>query len=96
MLDPDKGVVIACDLCNGAPKCIEFCPEEALSLVSDDKYFNKALYSTIEKLPKEIEKIYSVIKSGRWESIFTEAEERNRRFEEKLKALKIKEKSRLK
>lgn len=90
MLDPDKGVVIACDLCNGAPKCIEFCPEEALKLVSDDKYFNKALSSTIEKLPKEIEKISSITRGGRWEDIFAEAEERTRRFEEKLRALKIK------
>jgi ferredoxin len=94
MLDPDKGVVIACDLCNGTPKCIEYCPEEALSLVSDDKCFNEALYSTIENLPKEIERMSSIIKSGRWESIFTEAEERNRRLEEKLKALKIKGKPR--
>jgi Fe-S-cluster-containing hydrogenase component 2 len=94
MLDPDKGVVIACDLCNGAPKCIEFCPEEALSLVSDDECFNKALYSAIEKLPKEIERISNIIKSRGWESLFTEAEERNRRLEEKLKTLKIKGKSR--
>lgn len=90
MLNIDKGVVIACDLCGGEPKCIEFCPEEALKLVSEDKYFNEALYSTIEGLPKEIEKISDIIRKGNWESIFLEAEEKTRRLEEKLKALRVK------
>ncbi len=96
MLHPEKGVVIACDLCDGEPKCIEYCPEEALELVSDDKYFNEALLSTIEKLPKEIERLLNVIKSRNWADIFTEVEERTRRLEEKLKTLKVKEKLRLK
>ena len=96
MLHPEKGVVMACDLCDGEPKCIEYCPEEALELVSDDEYFNKALISTIEKLPKEIERLSNVIKSRNWTEIFAEAEERARRLEEKLKNLKTKEKLKLK
>jgi len=96
MLHPEKGVVIACDLCDGEPKCIEYCPEEALELVSDDKYFNEALISTIEKLPKEIERLSNVIKSRNWTEIFAEAEERAQRLEEKLKNLKTKEKLKLK
>jgi len=87
MLHPEKGVVMACDLCNGEPKCIEYCPEEALELVSDDKYFNEALLSTIEKLPKEIERLLNIIKSKKWADMFAEAEERTRRLEEKLKTL---------
>lgn len=96
MLHPEKGVVIACDLCDGEPKCIEYCPEEALDLVSDDKYFNEALLLTMEKLPKDIERLSNLIKSRNWTDIFAEAEERTRRFEEKLKALKAKEKIKLK
>ncbi len=87
MLHPEKGVVMACDLCNGEPKCVEYCPEEALELVSDDKYFNEALLSTIEKLPKEIERLLNIIKSKKWADMFAEAEERTRRLEEKLKTL---------
>ena len=87
MLHPDKPVVIACDLCNGEPKCIEYCPEEALELTSEDKYFDEILSSVVKKLPDEIERLMDLIKSRNWESIFVEAEERNRRLEEKLKAL---------
>ena len=87
MLHPEKGVVMACDLCNGEPKCVEYCPEEALELISDDKYFNEALLSTIEKLPKEIERLLNIIKSKKWADMFAEAEERTRRLEEKLKTL---------
>lgn len=89
-LDPDKGVAVACDLCNGEPKCIEFCPEEALQLVSDDKYVDKALYSTVENLPKIAERIISAFKERRIDEIFMEAEERARRLEDKLKTLKVK------
>jgi Fe-S-cluster-containing hydrogenase component 2 len=28
----DKKTVAMCDLCGGSPKCVEFCPKEALSL----------------------------------------------------------------
>jgi len=87
MLHPEKPLVIACDLCDGEPKCVKYCPEEALEVVSDDKYFTEALSSTIERIPSVIEKISSEIKGKRWEGMFAEAEERNRRLEEKLKAL---------
>ena len=87
MLHPDKPVVIACDLCNGEPKCIKYCPEEALELTSEDKYFDEILSSVVKKLPDEIERLMDLIKSRNWESIFIEAEERNRRLEEKLKVL---------
>lgn len=90
MLDPDKGVVIACDLCNGEPKCVEFCPEEALKVVSEDESFSKALQSTIAELPKLAERIVDTIKGGRVDELFMEAEEKARRIEEKLRAMKEK------
>lgn len=89
MLHPEKPLVIACDLCGGEPKCIEYCPEEALELVSDDRRFNEVLSSTIEKIPAVVEKLIDDIKGRRWASIFAEAEERNRRLEDKLKALAL-------
>lgn len=37
-LHPKKKTVIICDLCGGDPKCISYCPREALYLAtSDDK-----------------------------------------------------------
>lgn len=90
MLNPDKGIVIACDLCNGEPECIEFCPEEALKLVSEDEYFTKVLQSTMAELPKEVERIVNIIKGGKIDELFIEAEEKARRIEEKLKTLKEK------
>jgi Fe-S-cluster-containing hydrogenase component 2 len=35
-MNPEKGVVMMCDLCGGKPKCIDFCPEEALELVTEE------------------------------------------------------------
>src|SRR4030066_2119369 len=40
---PDTGVVIACDFCQGAPKCVEACPEEALDVVADDEAAEKKI-----------------------------------------------------
>lgn len=31
-LHPERKVVIVCDLCGGEPKCVEFCPKDALGL----------------------------------------------------------------
>ncbi|MEM1515307.1 MAG: 4Fe-4S dicluster domain-containing protein [Candidatus Bathyarchaeia archaeon] len=90
MLDPDKGIVIACDLCNGEPKCVEFCPEEALKIVSEDQHFTKALQSTIEELPRGVERIINTVKSGRIDELFLEAEEKAKRIEDKLKSMKEK------
>lgn len=96
MLHPEKGIVIACDLCDGEPKCVKYCPEKALELTSEDKYFDEALSLTVKKLPDEIEKLVSLIRSRNLESLFAEAAERNQRLEEKLKVLSAEEKTRLK
>lgn len=31
--DKDAGVYVKCNLCEGAPKCIEICPTDALTYV---------------------------------------------------------------
>ncbi|MEM2111425.1 MAG: 4Fe-4S dicluster domain-containing protein [Candidatus Bathyarchaeia archaeon] len=56
MLHPDKKVVFVCDLCNGNPKCIEWCPEEALDFVSKDVLAQKARISAVKKLFQEASK----------------------------------------
>ena len=35
-MNPEKKVVMICDLCDGEPKCVDSCPEEALELGTED------------------------------------------------------------
>jgi len=51
-LDPDDKVAIVCDLCKGEPKpkCVEWCPEEALELTTRDRLAKKARVSAVRKL----------------------------------------------
>ena len=52
-LHPEKRVVVICDLCDGEPKCIEWCPEEALDFVTRDILAQKARRSVVKKLFQE-------------------------------------------
>lgn len=40
-IDLDTKVVFVCDLCEGEPKCIEWCPEDALELGGKKTYSEK-------------------------------------------------------
>ena len=55
MLHPESKVVFVCDLCQekGTPQCIEWCPEEALELVTSDVLAQKARRSAVRKLFQE-------------------------------------------
>ena len=86
-LDADAGIAIACDLCDGEPKCIEFCPEEALELVSDDEATEKKWTAAIEKLPAETEKLTNTVKKRDWASMMKDAEKRAKKTAEKLEAI---------
>ena len=47
---PDETTVLICDLCNGEPKCIEWCPEEALSLVTEEELNKIMQAATLRKV----------------------------------------------
>ena len=49
-LHPETKVVFACDLCDGEPKCVEWCPEEALDFVTADILAQKARVTSIKRL----------------------------------------------
>jgi carbon-monoxide dehydrogenase iron sulfur subunit len=49
-LHPESRVVFVCDLCDGKPKCVEWCPEEALDFVTKEVLAQKARISTVKKL----------------------------------------------
>jgi len=83
----DESVVVACDLCDGKPKCVEFCPEEALELATDDEASQKTLISALERIPSETRRLADKIEQRALAEVFAEAEKRARRFEEKLEAL---------
>ncbi|MDH5451682.1 MAG: 4Fe-4S dicluster domain-containing protein [Candidatus Bathyarchaeota archaeon] len=55
MLHPETKVVYICDLCQdeGKPQCIEWCPEEALDLVTSDLVAQKARRTVVKKLFQE-------------------------------------------
>ncbi|MCW4020329.1 MAG: 4Fe-4S dicluster domain-containing protein [Candidatus Bathyarchaeota archaeon] len=89
-LHPQKKVV-ACDLCGGESKCVEFRPEEALELATEDAAPQKMWVSAIEKLPSETERLGNLIKKRALTDIFKEAEEKAKRLEEKLAALNERE-----
>jgi carbon-monoxide dehydrogenase iron sulfur subunit len=86
-IHPDTGIAITCDLCEGEPKCVEFCPEEALELVSTDTEAEERFNETLEKLPAETERLTNTVKNKDWKPLLAEAEERSMRVNEKLEAL---------
>ena len=45
----DTGKAIACNLCEGEPKCVEACPEEALEIVESDEAAEKRFNDAISK-----------------------------------------------
>jgi Fe-S-cluster-containing hydrogenase component 2 len=90
MIHSDTGKAVACDLCSGEPKCVEFCPEEALELVSSDEEAEQKFNSALEKLPAETERLANIAKNREWNSLLADAEERAMKVNEKLEALKKK------
>ena len=51
-LMPDRKTVVICDLCEGEPKCVKWCPEEALELSSKDIIAQKARIDAVQKLTR--------------------------------------------
>ncbi len=83
----DTGVAVTCDLCDGEPKCVESCPEEALELVCTDEEAEKRFNVALERLPEEIERLTTIVKNKEWRPLLKEAEERSMRVNEKLEDL---------
>jgi carbon-monoxide dehydrogenase iron sulfur subunit len=83
----DTGLAVACDLCNGEPQCVEFCPEEALDLLTTDEAAEKRMIDTLEKLPEETERLSNIVKNKDWKPILADAEKRSEKVTEKLEAL---------
>ncbi len=87
VLHPDTGVVIACDFCEGDPKCKEACPEEALEIVCSDEEAEKRFSEALGKLLAETERLTEAVKKKDWKPMLADAETRAMKVTEKLEAL---------
>lgn len=83
----DTGKAIACDLCQGEPKCKEACPEEALDIVDSDEATEKRFTDALEKLPEQTEQLMTTVKNKDWKPLLAEAEKRSEKVTEKLEML---------
>jgi Fe-S-cluster-containing hydrogenase component 2 len=81
------GKAIACNLCEGEPKCVEICPENALELVTSDEEADRRFNNAIEHLPAVTEKLATQIKNRDWTSLIISSEQRAQKITEKLQAL---------
>ena len=52
-LNQDRKTVMICNLCEGTPQCVEWCPEGALSLMTRKDFDEKARKATVSKLIPE-------------------------------------------
>jgi len=83
----DTGKAIACDLCQGEPKCKEACPEDALDIVDSDEATEKRFTDALEKLPAQTEQLMTTVKNKDWKPLLAEAEKRSEKVTEKLEML---------
>jgi carbon-monoxide dehydrogenase iron sulfur subunit len=83
----ETGKAIACNLCEGEPKCIESCPEEALEIVESDEAAEKRFNDALTNLCEQTEKLSAQIKAKDWKPLLAVAEKRSERITEKLQTL---------
>jgi Fe-S-cluster-containing hydrogenase component 2 len=81
------GKAIACNLCEGEPKCVEICPEDALEIVHSDEVADKRFNDALENLPAITEKLTTQIKNREWKPLLVASEQRTARITEKLQKL---------
>ena len=94
----DTGKAIACNLCEGQPKCKEACPEEALDIVESDEEADKRFNDALAQLPTQTEQLMTTVKNKDWKPLLATAEKRSEKISTKLEELnkKAREKEALK
>ncbi len=58
-IDQEKGVAMKCDLCDGEPKCVDFCPPGALRFIRADKM---SISKKREGVDRYLENLKSVLR----------------------------------
>ncbi len=87
IIHAESGKAIACNLCDGDPQCVKFCPEEALVVVDSDEAADKLFNDALANLPAETEKLSTAIKNKDYKSLLAGAEHRSEKITEKLQEL---------
>jgi len=83
----DTGKAIACNLCEGEPKCKEACPEEALEIVTSDEEADKRFNDALAKLPVQSEQLMTIVKNRDWKPLLATAEKRSEKITATLEKL---------
>ncbi len=91
-IHPETGKAIACNLCGGEPKCIENCPEEALTLVCTDEEADNRFNDALTRMPEQIAKLETIVKNKDWKPLLVEAEKRSMKISENLEKMNRKKK----
>jgi Fe-S-cluster-containing dehydrogenase component len=52
-LHPAKQTMVVCDLCDGEPKCVIYCPKEALKLMTTEEISQKTRKKALKALVPE-------------------------------------------
>ncbi|MCW4006669.1 MAG: 4Fe-4S dicluster domain-containing protein [Candidatus Bathyarchaeota archaeon] len=92
-IHPETGLAIACNLCDGEPQCVEFCPEEALEVITTDEEAEKRFNDALEQMPKKCEELNDAVTNKDWKPLLAEAEQRSQKVAEKLEGLSRKGKA---
>jgi len=50
VLHPAKQTIVVCDLCDGDPKCVMYCPKEALTLMTTEEISQKTRKKALKAL----------------------------------------------
>ena len=84
VMDPERKTVLICDLCGEEePKCMEFCPTEAIMLVTEEEY-RKNTFSSMASIFTEAKQ---VLERGAWQLLLAKAVDVEKKVEEKLREL---------
>jgi len=86
-LNPEKRVVMICDLCEGDAKCVDACPEEALELVTADEAAKRTWALAVDKLLADVGELAAAVKRGELDGLLVDADGKMKRLEDKLEAL---------
>jgi Fe-S-cluster-containing hydrogenase component 2 len=62
-IDPISGVASKCDLCDGDPSCVKYCPTEAIKYTSNDKIPDNLKRTKAGKLLEIYQREYNKVKS---------------------------------
>lgn len=90
--DVDANTVVICDLCDGDPKCKEFCPEEAIDFVTEESEIGETWVTASKKWLDASGKLVAMAKGEGVTDFLADSKEIMERIDEKYTELFTKKK----